>query len=89
MFVAVFGMALGLTSCGEDDVVDFACDAIDSELRAPVVAALAAYDDNATVAACEAVKNAIDVYRSTDCGAADAYTNELAALPDDCSTLAN
>ncbi len=89
MFVAVFGMALGFTSCGEDDVIDFACDTIDSELRAPVVAALAAYESSANSATCEAVKSAIDVYRSSDCGAADAYTNELAALPADCADAGN
>ncbi|MDH7446297.1 hypothetical protein [Aquimarina sp. 2201CG14-23] len=91
MYVAVFGMALGFTSCGEDDVINFACDTIDSELRAPVVAALAAYNDatTQTEALCSAAKSAIETYRATDCGAADAYATELAALPADCSTVGN
>ncbi|WP_298546945.1 hypothetical protein [uncultured Aquimarina sp.] len=86
MFVAVFGMALGFTSCGEDDVVDFVCDALEEELRVDVESAFAEYEADATPATCAGLKNAIDSYRASDCGSADAYAAQRDALPEDCAT---
>ena len=86
MFVAVFGMALGFTSCGEDDVVDFVCDAVVEELRADVDSAFADWQAEETPATCSALKSAIDAFRSSDCGTADAYAAQRDALPEDCST---
>lgn len=86
MLVAVFGIALGFTSCGEDDVVDFVCDAVEAELRAEVEAEIAAYDAEATATTCANLKAAIDAYRENECGADDAYASQRDALPEDCST---
>ncbi|AXT57281.1 hypothetical protein J8L88_01345 [Aquimarina sp. MMG015] len=88
MFVAVFGMALGLTSCGEDDVVDFACDAARDSLRATVQVSIDAYEANtSSTSLCEAARTAIESYKSNECGD-DAFDGILADLPD-CSTLDN
>ncbi|WP_298314927.1 hypothetical protein [uncultured Aquimarina sp.] len=86
MFVAVFGMALGFTSCGEDDVVDFVCDAVIEELRADVDAAFADWQAEETPDTCADLRGAIDAFRASDCGAADAYAAQRDALPEDCST---
>ncbi|WP_378180081.1 hypothetical protein [Aquimarina sp. SS2-1] len=80
MFVAVFGMALGFTSCGADDVVDFACDQFRDELRESVQADIDAYNaDTSSTALCEAARDAIESYRSNECGdnAFDAVLNDL------------
>ncbi len=89
MFVAVFGMALGLTSCGEDDVVDFVCDSVEAELRAEVEAEIAAYDAEVNATTCANLKAAIDAFRSSECGADDAYAQQRDALPEDCETAGN
>ncbi|MBW1297580.1 hypothetical protein [Aquimarina litoralis] len=86
MCIAVFGMALGFTSCSEDDVVDFACDTVRDGLRAPVQAAIDAYnEDTSSSTLCDAARDAIETYKSNECG--DAHFDQvLAGLPD-CSTL--
>ncbi len=85
MIVAIFSMALGFTSCGEDDVVDFVCDAVEEELRVDVDAAFADWQAEDTPATCSALKDAIDAFRASDCGSADAYAAQRDALPEDCS----
>lgn len=88
MFVAVFGMALGLTSCGEDDVVDFACDTVRDELRATVQISIDAYNEDTTSESlCEAARTAIESYKGNACGDG-AFDTILADLPD-CATLGN
>ncbi|MFD2563499.1 hypothetical protein [Aquimarina rubra] len=87
MFVAVFGMALGFTSCGSDDVVDFVCDAVIEELRADVDTAFAAWQNEETPSTCADLKGAIEAFRASECGSADAYSEQFNALPDDCSTI--
>ena len=85
MFVAVFGMALGLISCSDDDVVDFACDTARDGLREPVDAAIAAYRAEMTEATCNSARSAIETYESSQCGD-DTFSEVLAGLPD-CSTV--
>jgi len=85
MFAAIFGMALGFTSCGSDDVVDFACDTVRDGLRAPVQVAIDAYEAEATEATCTAAREAIETYKSNECGDGS-FDQVLAGLPD-CSTL--
>ncbi len=84
--VAVFGMALGLTSCGSDDVVDFACDQARDALRASVQTSIDAYNANtSSTSLCEAARTAIETYKSNECGDG-AFDQILADLPD-CSTV--
>ncbi len=85
MLVAVVGMALGFASCGEDDVKDFACDTARDALRAPVDVAIAAFREDETSQTCEAARNAIDSYKSNECGDSH-FDAVLEGLPD-CSTL--
>jgi len=83
MYVAVFAMALGMTSCGEDDVVDLvtdaACDAARPALRETVQTAIDAYNaDTSSTSLCEAARTAIETYKSNECGDT-VYDETLAA----------
>jgi len=93
MFLAVFAMALGITSCGADDVVDLAtdavCESIEATLRADVDIEFAAYAAEQTSATCSNLKQAIDAYRASDCGADDAFAVQRDALAEDCLTVGN
>jgi len=92
MYVAALGMALGFASCGADDVIDavtdLACESTEAALKSDVTDAIAAHA-NSTSTTCTALKTAIEAYRESPCGSADAYATELSALPDDCATLDN
>ena len=86
MFVAVFGMALGLTtSCGEDDAVDFVCDTARDGLRQSVQASIDAYENTPTEGTCNSARSAINSYQVGECGD-DFFADVLAGLPD-CSTV--
>ncbi|GAA0714061.1 hypothetical protein GCM10009430_06670 [Aquimarina litoralis] len=87
MLVAVFGMAIGFTSCGADDVVDFACDQARDALREDVQESIDAYNaDTSSSSLCEAARAAIESYKSGECGDG-AFDAILAELPEDCSTV--
>ncbi|MHA7056885.1 hypothetical protein ACWGOQ_0006670 [Aquimarina sp. M1] len=83
IFVAVFAMTFGFTSCGEDDVIDFACDTVRDELRESVQVFIDDYNADATVSNCEAARDAIESYKSNECGDS-AFDSILADL--DCSS---
>ncbi|MFC5047785.1 hypothetical protein ACFSTE_00085 [Aquimarina hainanensis] len=82
-------LALGFSSCGEDDVKTNPCEAIDSGLRLPVEEALNAYTDATpkTETLCKLVQDAIQAYRDTECGADDAYETELGDVLKECATI--
>lgn len=86
MYVAVFGMAVGLSSCGSDDVVDFACDTVRDGLKSTVQTSIDAYnEDTSSESLCDAARTAIETYKSNECGDGS-FDTVLENLPD-CSTL--
>ncbi len=88
MYVAVLGMAMGLTSCGEDDVKDLACDTARGPLKDTVQLAIDAYNDNKNEITCEAAKTAIETYKSNECGD-DSFDTVLASLSECSGTDSN
>jgi len=87
ILIMVFGISLIITSCGEDDIIDFACDSVEADLREQVEIEIAAYEAAPDEASCVRLKEAIDAYRSSGCGPEDEFATERDALPEDCATI--
>ena len=86
MYAAVLGMAIGFTSCSEEEIIEFGCNTAIETLRVPVETAFNAYDADPTQLTCEAVKTAVETYRNSQCGD-DFFDDRLIGFPLDCANI--